>query len=71
FSAAVAEMGMLLRQSKWRHQASWDQVYSLARGAQSHDTHGRRAEFLDLVVQAAALSGVTVDARGKAMKVAQ
>lgn len=71
FSAAVAEMGMLLRHSKWRHQASWDQVYSLARSAQDHDTHGRRAEFLDLVIQAAALSGVTVDASDKALKVAR
>jgi len=57
FSAAVAEMGLLLRGSQWRGDATWSQVHALAEGALGRDPHGRRAELLELVRQAAALQG--------------
>jgi Ca-activated chloride channel homolog len=49
FSAAVAEWGMLLRQSRFRGAASYGAVTSLARGALGEDRGGYRGEFLRLV----------------------
>jgi Ca-activated chloride channel family protein len=71
FSAAVAEMGLLLRGSKWRGQASWAQTYELAAGAQGRDPQGRRAEMLSLVQQAAGLSGEDVKVARRGAKVAR
>ncbi|WP_165703761.1 YfbK domain-containing protein [Enhygromyxa salina] len=55
FSAAVAEFGMLLRDSKHRGRASWAGVTSLAAGALGNDPGHYRHEFLDLVALAQAL----------------
>ena len=71
FAAAVAEMGLLLRGSKWRGKASWSQVYALAEGALGKDAQGRRAEMLELVRQAAALSGEEIAAGRRGAKVAR
>jgi Ca-activated chloride channel family protein len=49
FSAAVAEWGMLLRDSRFRGGASYAAVRQLARGALADDRGGYRAEFLRLV----------------------
>jgi Ca-activated chloride channel family protein len=49
FSAAVAEWGMLLRDSRFRGSASYDAVAQLARGALAADRDGYRSEFLHLV----------------------
>jgi Ca-activated chloride channel family protein len=49
FSAAVAEMGMLLRSSQFEGNGNYDQVLSLARGSAGADPHGYRAEFIRLV----------------------
>lgn len=49
FSAAVAEFGMILRDSEHKGTASLDQVLALAREAQGHDREGYRAEFIRLV----------------------
>ena len=49
FSAAVAEWGMLLRDSRFRGGATYDAVARLARGALSGDRGGYRGEFLRLV----------------------
>jgi len=49
FSAAVAEWGMLLRDSRFRGSASYDAVRELASGATAGDPGGYRAEFLRLV----------------------
>jgi Ca-activated chloride channel family protein len=49
FAAAVAEFGMILRNSPNRGEASIDQVKSLAGDALGADPYGLRAEFLDLV----------------------
>jgi Ca-activated chloride channel family protein len=49
FAAAVAEWGMLLRNSEHRGRASRSQVLELARNARGDDDHGYRAEFIELV----------------------
>jgi len=49
FSAAVAEWGMLLRDSRFRGTASYGAVTQLARGALADDRGGYRGEFLRLV----------------------
>ena len=61
FSAAVAEFGLLLRNSKHKEQASYDQVLMLAKESKGIDNNGYRAEFIRLVemseMQASALLG--------------
>jgi Ca-activated chloride channel family protein len=55
-AASVAEFGMLLRSSKHRGSASWNQVLELARAGQgSSDPNGHRAELLSLAERAARL----------------
>ena len=49
FAMAVAEFGMLLKDSDYRHEASFDQVVELASNALNHDPEGYRAEFVRLV----------------------
>ena len=55
FAAAVAEFGMLLRDSAHRGEASLAHVTATAAGALGTDPGGLRAEFLDLVREAGAL----------------
>lgn len=55
FSAAVAMFGLLLRQSEYRKDASWQTVTDLAEGARSRDQRAYRAEFLTLAAKAARL----------------
>jgi Ca-activated chloride channel family protein len=55
FASAVAEFGLLLRNSPYRGQASFDQVLSRARSSKQ-DEFGYRAEFIGLVQQARSLS---------------
>ena len=49
FSAAVAEFGLLLRDSEYRQQSSFSQVASLAQSASGKDENGYRSEFVRLV----------------------
>jgi len=49
FSAAVASFGMLLRESEFKGDASYDRVLELARAGKGQDYHGYRAEFIQLV----------------------
>jgi Ca-activated chloride channel family protein len=49
FSAAVAEFGLLLRQSQFLQNSSFNQVRSLAKSALGADPNGYRTEFLQLV----------------------
>jgi len=49
FSAAVAEFGMLLRNSEYKQQGSYTQVINLAKSAKGTDEEGYRAEFIRLV----------------------
>jgi len=48
FAAAVAEFGMLLRDSQFKQQATYDQVIKMARAARGDDAEGYRAEFIKL-----------------------
>ena len=59
FSAAVAEFGMILRDSEHRSSATLDQVLALARDAQGEDRYGYRAEFIRLVEDYQVLVGET------------
>jgi Ca-activated chloride channel family protein len=56
FSAAVAEFGMLLRQSDFKQNASFDHVISSAQNAIGKDNEGYRAEFVKLVKSAKLLA---------------
>jgi Ca-activated chloride channel family protein len=49
FAAAVAEYGMLLRNSEFKGQSSYAQALSLARGARGADENGYRSEFIKLM----------------------
>ena len=55
FSAAVAEFGMLLRQSEFRSAASFEHVLKTATAASSFDREGYRKEFIQLVQRAETL----------------
>jgi Ca-activated chloride channel family protein len=55
FSAAVASFGMLLRNSEFKQNASYQQVISLAKGAKGTDANGYRQEFINLVQAAGSL----------------
>ncbi|MFS8617362.1 MAG: von Willebrand factor type A domain-containing protein [Solitalea sp.] len=57
-AASVAGFGMLLRNSEYRGNVSYDQLIRLARGAKGKDRQGYRAEFLNLLETAKALSAV-------------
>ncbi|HVI01465.1 MAG TPA: VWA domain-containing protein [Enhygromyxa sp.] len=52
FAAAVAEFGMLLRESPNRGSASWANAKALAEGALGQDRGGHRQEFLELLGKA-------------------
>jgi Ca-activated chloride channel homolog len=56
FAAAVAEFGLVLRDSPYRGTANYDAALKRAEGSCGHDPGGHRAEFLTLVRKAKALS---------------
>jgi Ca-activated chloride channel family protein len=56
FAAAVASFGMLLRDSNYRGTASYDNVLELAAAGLKNDEQGYRAEFVEMVKRAKALS---------------
>jgi Ca-activated chloride channel family protein len=49
FAAAVAEFGMLLRESEHRGESSWEEVLRLAARGRGEDAYGIRGEFIRLV----------------------
>lgn len=49
FAAAVAEFGLLLRNSPFKAQANYEQVIQKALAAKGKDEDGYRAEFINLV----------------------
>jgi Ca-activated chloride channel family protein len=63
FAAAVAEYGLLLRQSKFAGNASFDHVLATANETMGRDLDGDRAEFVDLARRAANLSGAVISRR--------
>ncbi|WP_443937330.1 YfbK domain-containing protein [Pedobacter sp. MW01-1-1] len=56
FSASVAAFGMLLRDSKFKQNATFDQVIALAEKAKGTDREGYRSEFISLVKSAKLLA---------------
>ncbi|MBB4599438.1 Ca-activated chloride channel family protein [Hymenobacter luteus] len=61
FAAAVAQFGMLLRQSDYRGAATWESTARLAEGARRFDPDGYRAELVRLVKLAEALRPAPVE----------
>ena len=57
FSAAVAEYGMLLRDSSHKADATWNQVIELAAKAKGEDRFGYRAEFIRLAEMCKLMNG--------------
>ena len=55
FAASVAQFGLLLRNSEYRGDATWNKTLSLAREHRGNDPDGYRAEFARLIDLAAAL----------------
>lgn len=55
-ATAVADFGLLLRNSEHKGSASWEQVLKLAGNARGTDEEGYRAEFIQLVKKAQLLS---------------
>ncbi|MCP4695740.1 MAG: VWA domain-containing protein [Gammaproteobacteria bacterium] len=49
FSAAVAEFGLLLRDSKFKGEATYERVLQFAKDSKGKDEEGNRAEFIRLV----------------------
>jgi Ca-activated chloride channel family protein len=56
FASAVAAFAMVLRDSEYKGQASYDLVLQLAREARGQDPEGYRTEFISMVERARALS---------------
>jgi Ca-activated chloride channel family protein len=56
FAAAVVGYGLLLRDSPYKGDLTWEKVQSLAEEGQGPDREGYRMEFLQLVRQARALN---------------
>ncbi|ETZ19708.1 von Willebrand factor type A domain-containing protein [Pedobacter sp. V48] len=56
FSAAVAEFGMLLRESDFRQNSNFDQVIRNAQKAMGNDNEGYRSEFIKLAKSAKLLA---------------
>ena len=56
FVSAVAQFGMLLRNSTFRQQASYGKTITLAKNALGNDAEGYRSEFLQLVKGAGKLA---------------
>jgi Ca-activated chloride channel family protein len=51
FAAAVAEFGMLLRNSSYRGTSTWESAIAIARASRGADKEGYREEFIRLVQQ--------------------
>jgi Ca-activated chloride channel family protein len=65
FVSAVTMFGLLLRDSPFRGDASFEAASELARGAIGRDEHGDRDEFLELVARASDLN--TAEPRGTSL----
>lgn len=57
FAASVAEFGMLIRQSDFKQNASFERVIQTASGAMGADREGYRSEFIKLVKSARLMAG--------------
>lgn len=55
FSAAVAEFGLLLRESAFKQNSSYEQTITIAKGATGGDENGYRSGFISLAKSAASI----------------
>jgi Ca-activated chloride channel family protein len=62
FAAAVAEFGMLLRDSQFKEQSTFDQAISIAKAAKGDDADGYRSEFVRLAGSAKLLAKTSLAA---------
>jgi Ca-activated chloride channel family protein len=62
FATSVAELGMLLRDSEYKQNASFDNLISRAKAAKGADEEGYRAEFINLAESAKLLSNNSASA---------
>ncbi len=58
FASAVAEFGMVLRNSEFKQESSYDKAIRRARTAIGKDEEGYRAEFVKLVRNARTIAGI-------------
>ena len=63
FASAVAEFGLLLRNSEYKGQASYRQIIARAKSAFGKDEEGYRSEFVRLVKTAETLDNRQATAR--------
>jgi len=56
FASAVAEFGMLLRDSQFKQQSTFDQAISIAKASKGDDQEGYRSEFVRLAESAKLLA---------------
>jgi len=56
FASAVAELGMLLRDSEYKQQSGFDNLIEIAKNAKGKDEEGYRTEFIGLAKSAKLLS---------------
>ena len=56
FAAAVAEFGLLIRNSSYIQEGNYEQVIDVAKSARGTDQNGYRAEFISLVESAVSLA---------------
>ena len=61
FASAVAEFGMLLRNSQFKQKSSFSQAISIAKAARGEDADGYRAEFIRLAENAKSLAASGAD----------
>jgi Ca-activated chloride channel family protein len=61
FAAAVAEFGMLLRDSEFKKDASFTHAATLAKSAIGKDENGYRRELVDMIETMGALQGISAE----------
>jgi Ca-activated chloride channel family protein len=49
FASAIVEFGMLLRDSSYKGESSWEHVISQAKASKGADENGYRSEFIKMV----------------------
>ena len=62
FASAVAEFGLLLRNSQYKGNASYDHVLEQANQARGNDVWGYRSEFIGLIERAKSLNPIAYPA---------
>ena len=65
FASAVAELGLLLRDSEYKQQSDFSSLIARAKTAKGIDDNGYRAEFIGLAESAKLLSKSSVNAQGE------